>query len=142
MNRVEALAYLDEEYRELAVESEMVEGDRLRAYHAVIDQSLRHLDFDEADIPTATVDASDTIVFLALLDYFVLRRYTRIFSLRINVSVGGAITAAQSMTFAQVKQLCDEAMRKLSDLGISFPISPIQVGRFNIDILEPTLGEF
>lgn len=135
MNRAQALEYLTSEYSDLYTESNLDADAMLRAYGNVIDQSLRILGYHESDLASAD-ETEEVVEYTALLDYFALLRYSKVFAVRSDVSVSGAISASQSQAYAQVKQLLDMAQVRLSGLGIS-PTESMQVGRFNLDFLEP-----
>lgn len=138
MNRDAARSYLQAEFADIALEAGLDQSAQLVAYGTVIDQSLRTLGYPESELGTAdTVDA-EVDGYLALLDYFALTRYLRVFAMRTDVSVSGAISATQSQTFRQVRILHDQAERRLDGLGLS-PTEQMAVGRFTLDFLEPDL---
>jgi hypothetical protein len=144
VNRTDALAYLKEEYTELSTEAAFDADGELRVYSRAIDRALRDLGTDEASIGTATVtDHTAIIGFLALLDYYALERYARVFATRTDVSVSGALSAAQSQTFKQVMSLRKAAVDRLVQLGLG-PVEQFASGRLNLDFLEPSEsgGEF
>lgn len=136
MNRAAALDYLQSEYSDLLTESNLDSDASLRAYSTAIDQALRILDYSEDELQTA--DVEEVTEYTALLDYFALLRYSRVFAVRSDVSVSGAISASQSQAYQQVKELLDTATERLAGLGVS-PTQAIQSGRFNLDFLEPVL---
>lgn len=144
MNRTDALAYLKEEYAELSTEAAFDSDGELRTYSRVIDRALRDLGTDESVIPTASVtDAAAIMGFLALMDYYALERYARVFAMRTDVNVSGALSASQSQTFRQVMALRKTAVERLVQLGLG-PVEQFSSGRLNLDYLEPSDagGEF
>lgn len=137
MNRATALAYLQTEYADMATEAGLDTTPLLSAYNTVIDQSLRGLEFPEAQLGTTDVPDSLVPAYLAHLDYFALTRFLRVFSMRFNVSVSGAVSASQSDIFGHVHVLRDMAERRLAGLGYS-PTQTFTSGRFTLDFLEPS----
>ncbi len=123
MNRAAALAYLQNEYADMAT--------------TVIDQSLRGLEYPEAQLGTTDVPDALVPAYLAHLDYFALSRFLRVFSMRFNVSVSGAVSASQSEIFGHVHVLRDMAEKRLAGLGYS-PTQAFTSGRFTLDFLEPS----
>jgi len=136
VNRAAALDYLQGEFAEIAVETGLEQSPLLKAYNTAIDQSLRGLGYVESDIGTA--DTSDTQVtgYLALLDFYALTRFNRIFALRMNVTISGSVQAEQSQMFRQVNRLLDTAEKRLESLGLSQK-EQVVMGRVTLDFLEP-----
>lgn len=137
MNRTAALAYVQQEFLDLATEAGLDQTPLLMAYNTVIDQALRGLGYAEVDI--ATTDTLDTEVpgYLALLDFYALTRFSRIFALRMDVTVAGSVTARQSQIFTQVKLLLDAATKRLDGLGLNQQ-EQVALGRVTLDYLEPS----
>jgi hypothetical protein len=138
MNRENALNYVQNEFADIAAEAGLDQSAQLAAYSTVVDQALRTLGYTESQLGTANTSDAEVDGYLALLDFFALNRYLRVFAMRTDVSVSGAISATQSQTFRQVKVLHDQAERRLNGLGLS-PTEQIEVGRFTLDFLEPDL---
>jgi hypothetical protein len=138
MNRDAALSYLQGEFADIATEAGIDQSPLLSAYGIVIDQSLRTLGYTESQLGSTNTHDDEVDGYLALLDYFALTRFMRIFAMRTDVSVSGAISATQSQTFRQVKILRDEAEKRLNGLGLS-PTTQMEIGRFTLDFLEPDL---
>jgi hypothetical protein len=136
MNRSAALDYLQGEFAEIAVETGLEESPLLQAYKTVIDQSLRGLGYAESDIGTADTSDLQAIGYLALLDFYALTRFSRIFALRMDVNVSGSVSASQSQMFRQVKHLLDVAEKRLDGLGLS-QREQVALGRVTLDYLEP-----
>ncbi len=89
MNRAAALAYLQNEYADMATEAGLDTTPLLQAYNTVIDQSLRGLEYPEAQLGTT------------------------------DVPVSGAVSASQSEIFGHVHVLRDMAEKRLAGLGYS-----------------------
>ncbi len=96
MNRAAALDYLQGEYAEIAVETGLEQSPLLKAYNTAIDQSLRGLGVAESDLGTADTTSAQVTGYLALLDFYALTRFNRIFALRMNVNISGSVQAEQS----------------------------------------------
>ncbi len=96
MNRAAALDYLQGEFAEIAVETGLEQSPLLKAYNTAIDQSLRGLGYVESDIGTADTTSAQVTGYLALLDFYALTRFNRIFALRMNVNISGSVQAEQS----------------------------------------------
>ncbi len=92
MDRNAANTYLVEEYADLATETAWTSGTITAAYNVVLDQSLRQLGYQETDLPTANVDQTNVIAYMALMDYYALTRYAKFFATRMDVSVAPNIS--------------------------------------------------
>ncbi len=141
MDRPTATAYLTEEYADLATETGWIAGTITSAYVVVVDQSLRALGYNETDLPTVNVDQVNVIKYIALLDYYALTRFARFFAIRMDVSIGVAVSAKRSQVGAMVNTMLDKAEKHLLQLGIG-PVQQMIAGRYNLDFLEPGPGEF
>ncbi len=141
MDRPTATAYLTEEFADLALETGWASGTLAFAYSVAIDQSLRQLGYAESDLASADVLQVQVVPYIALLDYFALKRYAKFFSLRVDTTVQGALSAKRQQTFASVKALLDMAERRCIQLGVG-PVENIVAGRFTLDFLEPSPTEF
>ncbi len=141
IDRPTATNYLQEEYQDLATETAWASGTITSAYNVVLDQSLRALGYQESDLATANVDQAHVIAYLALCDYYALLRYAKFFATRMDVSVAPNISAKHSQVATQVNTLLKNAEKRLMQLGVG-PIEQFQSGRFTLDFLEPSVGEF
>jgi len=137
VNRAAALAYVQAEYADIALEAGLDTTPLLQAYNTAIDQSLRGLEYPEAQLGTTDVPDSQVVGYLALLDFFVLTRFLRVFALRTDVNVSGSVAASQSQIFKQVQLLLDSAEKQLDGMGLS-PVEAFTSGRFTLDFLEPS----
>ena len=145
MDRATALAYLTEEFAELAVNAKFDANQTSAAYGTAIDNALRKLNFVETDLPTAVVQQADILKFIKLLEYFSLKRFSRLLSLRFDVKAGnGAVDATRSQAFKQVERLVQESVNELAVLGVIVGGSTFfEMGRIELDFNEPkTLAEF
>ena len=140
MNRASALTYLTNEFADLATDSGLISGDLTAAYNTAIDNSLRQLGYVEADLSTADVAQTDITKYLALLEYFALKRFVRLLSTRVSVSLPGPASAQRNQAFSQVQSLLNAAREDLADMGIDpGGASSFEFGRLNLDFLEPDL---
>lgn len=145
MDRISAKAYLTSEFAELATDAKFDNWQISQAYDTAIDNSLRKLNFAETDLPSANVAQADIQKFIKLLEYFALKRFSRLLSLRFDVEAGNkSIVATRSQAFQHVERLIQEAVGELAVLGIIVGGSSyFELGRINLDFLEPkTLSEF
>ncbi len=141
IDRPTATNYLQEEYQDLATETAWASGTITSAYNVVLDQSLRQLGYQETDLPTANVDQTNVIAYMALMDYYALFRYAKFFATRMDVTVAPNISAKHSQVASNVNMLLAKAEKRLTQLGIG-PVQQMQAGRYNLDFLEPGPGEF
>lgn len=145
MDRTSAVNYLQEEFRELAVDAKFTSQQTTDAYSTAIDNALRKLNFAETDLPTADVAQADVQKYIKLLEFFALKRFSRLLSLRFDAKAGnGAVDATRSQAFAHVERLIDDTRGELAQLGIIIGGSNFfEMGHVNLDFLEPgILAEF
>lgn len=145
MDRTSAMNYLLEEFQELAVDAKFTSQQITNAYNTAIDNSLRKLSFAETDLATADVAQADVQKYIKLLEFFALKRFSRLLSLRFDAKAGnGAVDATRSQAFAHVERLLDDTRGELAQLGIIIGGSNFfEMGRVQLDFLEPSnLAEF
>jgi hypothetical protein len=146
VDRASALAYLTSEFAELATDAKFSSTQTSTAYNTAIENSLRKLGVVEEDLATADVVQADIQKYLKLLEYFALKRFSRVLSIRFDAEVGQkAVVATRSQAFKMVEQLIEEARSELAVLGIVVggDNNIFEMGRINLDFLEPSkLGEF
>jgi hypothetical protein len=145
VNRAAATTYLTEEYRELATDAKFTTQQTTDAYNMAIDMSLRYLGIAETDLATADVVQSSILKYIALLDYFALERFSKLQTVKFDVTLPGPVQAMRSQAFKAIGVLLQRAENKLASLGIIIGGSggDFQVGRMTLDFLEPSLtGEF
>jgi|ERR1700724_395801 len=145
MYRTDAMTYLTSEFGDIATDAKFDANATASAYSTAIDNSLRHLGYQETDLPTVNVTQSQVISYLALLEYFTLKRFMRLYSLKFDVEAGNkAIVASRSQAFSQMKSLLGQAEADLARLGIPLGgVASFEMGRITDDFLEPsTLAEF
>lgn len=146
MDRTAALDHLTDEYRELAVDAKFSEQQTTDAYNKAIDMSLRWLKVEENDLSSAVVEQVDVLKYLALLNYYALRRFQRILAIKFDVKLPGPVEAQRSQAFRMVESLLKDAKAELAVQGVDIDGTQnvMQVVRFNLDFLEPSSpgGEF
>jgi hypothetical protein len=143
MDRTAATTWLTSEFAELATDAGL-SGDQLTtAYSNVVDMALRQLGVAETDLATYSTTQDQVQSFLALLNYYALKRYARLFSMRVAVALPGPTSAQRNQAFQQVNALLNAAEADLVKLGVDLGSSTWQMGRVNLDFLEPgSQGEF
>jgi hypothetical protein len=140
MDRAGATAYLSGEYAEVVNESGLDAGQATTAYDTAIDMSLRQLGVTEDSLSTADVPQANTISYLALLNYYILKRLIRVFALKFDVAITGSVNAPQSQMYKHLKELLDEAETECVALGFVVGASAstgFSMGRVELDFLEP-----
>jgi hypothetical protein len=144
MDRSTAFAYLTNEYAELATDSGLSGTQITTAYNVALDMSLRQLGYQETDLATTNVPQTQIIGYLALLNYYALKRFARVLALRVNTSVAGMLSASRSQAAIQVKALLDDAEAEVVALGFAVGKDAVafSLGRMGLDFLEPNWGEF
>lgn len=144
MDRPTALTYLDNEYAELATEAQFNSGQISTAYNTAIDMSLRQLGYTEDVLPTTDVPQNQILGYLSLLNYYALKRFARLLSIRVNVTIGGQLSAQRSQAFANVNILLTSAEKEAVALGFAVGEDAVAfgLGRMTLDFLEPNWDEF
>jgi hypothetical protein len=139
------MAYLQSEFADLALDAKFDANATATAYSTAIDNALRKLSFAETDLPTADVPQASIQPYIKLLEFYTLKRFSRLLSLRFDVEAGNkAVVATRSQAFQHVERLVQEAVGELAILGIIVGGSNFfEMGRIELDFNEPkTLAEF
>jgi hypothetical protein len=140
MTRTQAAAYLESQYSNLRKEILQALTDAsATGYGPDIDQALRKLDVVEADLATATVEDADVRVFLALCDYYCLRRMARRAATKVDLPDTFAREGSGRESISRnVRELLKEAKATLDSMGISLGDDDAwQMIRLNLDFVEP-----
>ncbi len=139
MDRGAASNYLVEEYRELADEADFTSDQTTSAYSVAMDMSLRQLGYEESALSTADVPQADVLKYIALLNYYALNRFLKIFAKERDTAAGsGALNIKDSQMFDQVSKLMGLAAQEVASFGIDIGgIGAYKMGRINLDFLEP-----
>lgn len=135
------MAYVTEEFQDLATETGWVSGTITAAYNVVLDQSLRQLGYAESALSTADVPQVSILGYMALLDFYALSRYAKFFAVQMDIAVAPAISAKRSQVGMAVQSLLKDARARCIQLGVG-PVEQLVEGRFTLDFLEPSIGEF
>jgi len=137
VDRTTATNYLSNEYAELATDAKFTTQQTSTAYSTALDMALRFLGYQESDLATADVQAP-ILSYIALMNYFTLKRFSRLLSIRFDVEITGALKASRSQAFAQVEKLLIDAEMECINLGFQVGgISSFQMGRITLDFMEP-----
>ncbi len=142
MLRSAATTWLTEEFNELAVEINFTPQQLGDCYSTAIDMSLRQLGYTEDVLLTQDVPQTQIVGYLALLNYYALKRFARAFSIRFDTNIAGSLQAFRSQAANQIKALLDQAEIECTSLGFAVGTPQFQLGRMELDFLEPTLGDF
>ena len=143
MDRTAATTWLTSEFAELATDAGFTTDQLNTAYSTAIDMALRQLGVAEADLATYDTTQDQVMSYLALLTYWALKRFARVLSLRVSVTLPGPTAAQRNQAFGQVKALLADAEADLVRLGVDLGQSTWQMGRVDLDFLEPgSQGEF
>jgi len=144
MDRNAALSYLTSEFAELACDAQFSDDQKSTAYATAIDMALRQLGVAETALPTYDVPQAQIMPYLALLTYYALKRFARLLSVRVQVTVPGPASAARQQAFQQVNILLAQAQADLVALGVDLGNAhSFQLGRLNLDFEEPSVtGEY
>lgn len=139
MNRQAALDYLTQEFRELADDAQFQGTEQTEAYNAAIDNSLRQLGYEESALLTAEVAQGNVTRYIALLEYFALRRFAKVLAPRVSVSLPGPASAQLNQAFSHVQALLDVAKAEVAAFGVDpGGAASFQLGRMTLDFLEPS----
>jgi hypothetical protein len=145
MDRTAATTYLTSEFSDIAKGAKFTTAQIDTAYATAINNALRQLDYAETDLATADVEQVNIKKYIALLEYFALKRFLKPYGTKYDVKVGsGAVDASKSQAFDMLRQLFADAEADLARLGIPLGgLASFEMGRINLDFLEPSkLGEF
>jgi hypothetical protein len=139
MNRSAALSYLDSEYSDLSSEVQLTSDQAMSAYSGAIDNALRWLGVAESDLSTADVAQADVLKYIALLEYFTLKRISKALAARFDVNIASSLQASRSQAFDKVNMLLAQAEAQLVGLGININGQGFELGRMTLDFQEPGL---
>jgi hypothetical protein len=145
LDRTSAISLLTQQYRDLSVDAKFTSQQITDAYNASIDMSLRQLGYQEADLATADVGQSSVLKYIACLNYYALKRFSTLLTIRFDVEAGQkAIVAFRSQAFKAVQSLMHQAAEELVQYGIFVgSVQGFQLGRMTLDFQEPSvLSEF
>lgn len=145
MDRTSATTYLTNEFSDLAKGAKFTSTQISTAYAIAIDNALRQLDYAETDLATADVEQVNIKKYIALLEYFALKRFLKPYGTKVDVKAGsGAVDARKSQAFEMLRQLFADAEADLARLGIPLGgLASFEMGSINLGFLASrTLSEF
>jgi hypothetical protein len=138
VTRVQAIAYLQDEFSQLALAVGQ-DTNVLVGYRPGVDAALRRLGKTESELATAEVDDDDRDAYLVLAEYYTLRRFWRQLSDRANFKVGQSSFDFQHL-LKNIQTLVDDAASRAEEAGYPVTDSGWGVGWFNQDWLEGELS--
>lgn len=132
MTRPDAIDYLSAEFGTLASAAGICAADDALGYGTALDMALAALGLSSE----AEISAAQLSNYYALLDYYGLVRLERHFAFHSDISIDG-ITLHDSQVYERIKAMLARAEGRVSDLGLIAVPGGFQLGRINLDILEP-----
>ena len=144
MDRTAASTYLTSEFAELASYAQFDTGQTTTAYSTATDMALRQLGYTEDVLSTTDVPQAQVMPYLKLLEYYALRRFARLLSIQVTVTLPGPTTAMRNQAFSQVTALLAQVQEDLIALGVDIGnAKSFQLGRISLDFQEPSvIGEY
>ena len=138
LSRAQAAAHLQYQFSALASEISQAATDAsATGYGPDIDQALRQLGESEANLSAATVADAFAPAYLALAEYYSLRRFGRQLALSADLSSGTLSTKA-SQKSATIRALTAEAAERAAGMGYAVGgAASWSTGLINLDYLEP-----
>ncbi len=98
---------------------------------------MRDLGYLRAAYDTAVVAESQEGEFIALLEYYALKRFAKLLAQNINISKTGISISAQQ-AFANVQKLLEMALAEIKRYGYGGS-GGFGLARIGLDFLEPDL---
>ncbi len=138
MDRAAATTYLTTEYQELVADAGLSNQQVSDAYNLALDIALRQLGVGEADLPTWDVPDSQVLAYLALAGYYTLRRFVRLLSVRVSVTVAGSLSAARNQAATACKAILDDLKAECAARGYPIDVEQATMGYLNLDFQEPS----
>ncbi len=139
MQRATAITNLTNEYSDLATDAKFTSDQLTTAYNFAVDMSLRQLGVTEDLLASFDVPQAQIRGYLALLNYYALKRFTRLLAVRFDVTVPQALVALRSQAYTHVMAQMEEAENECIKLGydVGGRNTGFQMGRIELDFLEP-----
>lgn len=138
MTRDEALDYLKNEFSEQIADTGMSDTDSPDGFEPVINNALRQIGTAKADFDTVDVAEDEEAAYTAYLEFFALRRFTKLLAQNINVTTNGT-TAGLKGAFDNVQKLLEMATAEVKRYGFGGGFSFAYV---DLDFIEPRRSEF
>jgi hypothetical protein len=141
MTRTDAAVHLHLTYS--ALESRLTCFSGPDGYGTVINSALRDLGFAESDLATAVVPDEDVSGYLALLDYYALRKFLQAAVVLTNTTIDG-VPINRGQIVENIKFLLTDATNRAVSGGWLtppevVPVIEMELGAINLDYLEPGL---
>jgi hypothetical protein len=138
MSRATAAVFLHGQFSDLATEISQAEtDDSADGYGPDIDQAFRQLETDEDDLATASATQAQIPAFVALCEYYALRRFARRLALRADIKAG-TMAKGLGKQADTLQALMAEAAQRAAGLG--YPVDGAaawSIGQINLDYIEP-----
>ncbi len=138
MDRATALSYLSNEFSEQLSDTGMVATDTSNGFGPVIDNSLRECGYSRIQWPTADVPDISEGRYVAFLEFYALRRFSKLLAQNINIGTNGTNVSLKG-AFDNVKSLLDAATAHVKLYGFGGTSGWL---RINLDFIENEDGEF
>src|SRR5579875_4055872 len=138
MDRPTATAYLTTEYQELVADAGLSTQQVSDAYNLALDMALRQLGYPEESLSTTDTLDSEVLGYLALAGYYTLRRFVRLLSVRVAVTVAGSLTAARQQAATACKAILDDLKAECAARGYPIDVEQATMGYLNLDFQEPS----
>jgi hypothetical protein len=138
MDRTSATAYMTSEYSDIAAAAKLTNTQIAAAYSNALDMSLRLLGYTEDLLSTTDVPQVQIQAYIALMNYFVLRRFLRVFVVQYDVNFAdAAFQLSRSQAFKQLQTMLQDAEQECANYGyqVGANTTTITTGRFTLDYL-------
>lgn len=133
ISRSAAIAHLDNQFYVI----DAAVGSNITAYGGDVSQALRRLGVAESQLSTVEVVDANRGAFLALAEYYALRRFSRKLALKVDSTLG-PMSEKSSGIFSQVEKLMKEAAGEAAGFGYPVDASPAwSLGILSLDYIEP-----
>jgi len=142
VTRAALLLYVEGEHAGLLAEAGIVVADTQAGVKSILDKAFRAVGVAQADLPTATTDATNSEKLEAAADYYTYDRLARIFARWVSISKGAGGASAsrdRSKIYTQVVAERDRMQAICADLGLIVSVADSRVFTINLDFLEPAL---
>lgn len=141
MDRAAAVTYLSTKYARLASDTGRTATDNAAGYGVPIDEALRLIGTDEADIASADI-TSDVSNYLIALKVTALEQFWSDYAAHVDISVGDpAVDKKRSQAWKQVGEMLKVARSEAENAGIVIGASSWALSRLTLDFLEPALAD-
>lgn len=141
ITRFTVASHLHSQYSAFATEiGQASTTDAPDGYGPDIDNALRELGTDEADIPSATIDESLRRSYLTLAEYYAARRMWVRMAAKATSRLGPASVDYRA-THEAIKAIMEDAAARVAALGYDVGADSWSFSRLGLDFLEPATEE-